>query len=157
MASSDALLVLFSQFEEVKKIAEYDDLNLEFNRIIAKTEKTEVSEEDTSKLYEIIKINWRRGISGKCQELKDKIEKRKSKGESFSKILSKIDKLRNQSEKESDTAEYFGILSELRELNRDVDDKISIEKHQKDRFWKGLIIGVVAGGVLSLVLCKLLG
>ena len=154
---NDALLVLFSQFEEVKKIAEYDDLNLEFNRIIAKTEKTEISEDDTSKLYEIIKINWRRGISGKCQELKDKIEKRKSKGESFSKILSKIDKLINQSEKESDMAEYFDILSELRELNRDVDDKISIEKYQKDRFWKGLVIGVVASGVLSLVLCKSLG
>lgn len=152
MASSDALLVLFSQFEEVKKIAEYDDLNLEFNRILAKTEKTEVSEDDTSKLYEIIKINWRRGISGKCQELKDKIEKRKSKGESFSKILSKIDKLRNQSEKELDMPEYFDILSELIELNRDVDDKISIEKHQKKQRWKQLIIGIVASGVLGFLL-----
>lgn len=152
MTSSDVLLVLFSQFEEVKKIAEYDDLNLEFNRILAKTEKTEVSEDDTSKLYEIIKINWRRGISGKCQELKDKIEKRKSKGESFSKILSKIDKLRNQSEKELDMPEYFDILSELIELNRDVDDKISIEKHQKKQRWKQLIIGIVASGVLGFLL-----
>jgi len=154
---NDALLVLFSQFEEVKKIAEYDALNLEFNRIIAKTEKTEVSEDNISKLYEIIKINWRRGISDKCQELKDKIEKRKSKGESFSKILSKIDKLRNQSEKELDMAEYFDILSELRELNRDVDDKISIEKHQKQQRWKQLIIGIVASGVLGFLLGKSLG
>lgn len=148
MTNHDTLLMFLmwhQLFEEAQKIEEYDDLTAEFNSLIATAWRKEISEEDNLEFYRIIKTYWKRIISDGCQRLKDNVEKRKNKGETFSGILSKINKIRNRGERDLDIDEYSDIFDELKEINCEVEEKLSIEKYQKNRFLIGLIVGFLLG------------
>lgn len=155
MTNQDTLslfLMWHQLFEEAQKIEEYDDLNAEFNSLIAKAwSRKEISKEDDLEYYRIIKTYRKRIILDGSLRLKDKIEKRKSKGETFYGTLSKINKIRNRSEKDLEIDEYQDIFRELIELNREVDEKLSIEKYRRNQVLIGLIVGFFLGIVARII------
>ena len=81
MPDFSPLLIYYAEFEELRRIQEYDDLVHRFNNIASVIETETVITEGASKqLQEIIKIYWKRVIKEKCDKLIDRINKRWTRG-----------------------------------------------------------------------------
>lgn len=151
MINFDHLYTLLSIFEDGQKKKEYDDLNNEINSLKIKVlSKQEITESDDKEFFRIIQDQRKRIIVDKCTELRNKIEKRKTKGQHFSSILRDINKIRREGEKGLPIDKYDDLIVDLINFEKEIDEKISIEKHQFFQSWKMLVRGLIAGFILGI-------
>lgn len=142
MSGFDNLLMWFHLFKEAQKIKEYEDLNSEFDVFISKIGGNRVlTEEEDIEFYELIQTQWKRIIADKSDELEEKIRKRLTKGQTFSSIHKEINKIRRKGEKNLKIEEYYELYKDLMGIEKDVEEKISIERFQILLFITGLILG----------------
>ena len=147
----DLLLAWFYLFKVGKEISEYEDLNIQFNSLIANVERNrKITDEDDKEFYTITKNQRRRIISELIHELKDK--KIEFSGNNFSDENKRIDEYRRKSEEDLDIEIYDGIIRNLMDIRRSVDRKIY---QSKKTLIKSICIGIlgsVIGGILLLIL-----
>lgn len=154
MSDLERLPTWVSQFEKAQEIKEYDELTNIFNSLRIKVEeKQEITLEENKEFSRIIKAQWKRVIVDKYNEIKHKIDNRKTKGQSFSHNLKALEKIRCDGEKDLQVDEYHDMYKfNLLYIEKDVDDKISIEKYQKRQSWKMLAVSYVLGLATALIL-----
>lgn len=153
MSDFEQLNWYISQLEEVREINEYKDLINEFNSLKTMVEgKKEITEEEDKEFSRIIKRYWKRIIAERYTIIKNKIENKKTKGQNFSGDLRQIDKIRCKSEDDLRINEYYDLYVSLTEVEKDVDEKISNECHQKSQSWKMLLISYVLGVATALII-----
>lgn len=152
MPSLEPLLTWVSLFEEAQEIKEYDDLAKKFYSLKIKVENNqEISEDDDKEFFRIVQTQWKRVIADKYNELREKVEKRDTKGQNFSNNLKELEKIRGEGEKDLRINEYYDLYVNMSELEKEIDEKIFIEKYQRRQSWNMLIIGLVIGFVLGIV------
>ena len=135
----DLLPTWFYLFEVGKEISEYEDLNIQFNSLIANVERNrKITDEDDKEFYTITKNQRRRTISELIHELKDK--KIESSGNNFSDENKRIDEYRRKSEEDLDIEIYDGIIHNLMDIRRSVDRKIC---QSKKTLIKSICIGIL--------------
>lgn len=144
MSKLEQLPILVSQFERAQEINEYENLTNEFNTLRLKVEsKQEITEKEDKEFFIIIQRQWKRVIVDKYTELKDKIKKRKTRGESFFDIFHILEKIRSDGEKDLDIDEYYTLFfGGLVSTEKKVDEKISNEKYQIKMLIIGLVLGI---------------
>lgn len=157
MLNQEPLPTWIYLFEEVRKIEEYDDLTHDFNSLMIKVKTTgEITEDDNTKFYEIIKNQWKRVLIDKYNELENSISQRKTQGENFSKDIKALRKIRKGTETDLELDVYPELFQDLKEIREDIDAKISIEKYQRQQSLKILIFGFILGVAGSLMVGKIL-
>ncbi len=153
MSNLERLPTWVSQFEKAQEIKEYDELTNNFNSLrIRVEEKQEITLEEHKEFLRIIKAHWKRIIVDKYIEIKHKIENRKTKGQSFSHNLKELERIRCDGEKDLQVEDYHDMYKfNLLDIEKEVDDKISIEKYQKRQSWNMLIYGFILGIIGTLI------
>ena len=161
MAALESLPTWVSLFEEARKIEsvfaedDYQDLNRKFIDLQARvTLVGTITDEENEAFEQIIKSYYRRAIANRYQALRSSITTRKTKGETFSGQLKRLERIRSSSENDCDIAEMRDLFLDTVEIGELVNEKIEIERHQVRQQWKFALIGAGLGfliGVLTTV------
>lgn len=162
------LAFYYNQFSEAKKIKEYDDLNYKFNKLYSslasKIRKKEyITKNDKDSCDKLIKLQYQRIINDRSNELQEKIQKRRTKGQIFFEHLKNIKKIRIESEmekedeKELEIEQYVEKYRDLIDIEKEIDEKITIEKYQKKQSVIMIIIGFILGIISTIITPVFLG
>ena len=147
MSNRDHSIIWYHLFSRLRDIKEYDNFNSEFNKLLSLSKK-----EDVDKQFEnLLRRYWKRVFHDIISEVLQIIEKRKTKGRQFKAEEIKLKKILSESEKDLEINEYEDLYTKLDEIKEVVSEKIEIEKFEKKRFYKGLIIGFLLGVLASIV------
>lgn len=135
------LLIWFHEFKKAQEIEEFEDLNRDFEKLVDKVERQKkLTKQDDVEFQKIVSTQYKRIISNKCTHLENKIKNRKTRGQPFSNIISKIKKLRRKSEQEDIfIADFIDIIGELDDLDNEVKEKLLIEIIIDS----GLLVGII--------------
>ena len=147
MKKDTAIPVWYSLFNKLTGIKEYDDFNSEFSKLLSLSKKENVDEQ----FNDLLKRYWKRVFHDIINELLSTRQKRKTKGQQLKKEEIKLMKLLSHSEKDLELEEYENLYTKLVEIKEVINEKIEIEKFEKKRFYKGLIIGFLLGILASIV------
>ena len=150
--TNDDRFYWFSIFDNLKKIEEYDDLMDEFNKKFSQLKEGVISDSDKNIISGIVERYWKRIISERCNKTKNNIEKRKTRGQSFSDELEKVNTIQNQAEKETEYENLLDLFRKLENINKKVDEKRKIEKYNLSLFGWGLTLGFILGIIGNYIL-----
>jgi len=134
------------EHNRLQDIREYDDLTTEFNIIKARVlANHRLRNADDLALKNNIILHYRRINDSGCNRLNNRIEHRRTRGQSFFDIIQRINEIKSENERNSDLEKCQDIWNELMLISGRVDEKISIEKYTLWLFFAGLIIGLISG------------
>lgn len=146
MSDYDTFLFLHSAYIRVRDIIFFQDLDDQVDSLkIVIESKREFSDEQVEQLYGIIQENWKRALREICESTIERINTRKTRGETFSDIREDIHQLIKESQNDLKIDEYHTIF---KQLQRDIDkmeEKISVERFNLAIAGFGVLIGFLLG------------
>jgi tetrahydromethanopterin S-methyltransferase subunit G len=141
-------------FERVQDIKEVDEIKKEFRKLKGSIlNKHEITPEDDKKILNIIRTQWNWIIRDTADSALKNIDERKTKGQTYSKIIKEINDLKMKGQKEyDDLIEYEDIYAELDELSNEVKENISNEEYAHKQNWKFTVINIAIGAVIGFII-----
>jgi hypothetical protein len=122
--------------DRVQNIHEYDELNKEYSKIKSKVSTNHViTDEDDIAFFKVIKTQWKWIIRDGANEILNKIENRKTKGQNFREIIREVEKVKISGQEDASLDIYESLYSKLKIFDEDTKEKIDIEKFESKQFW----------------------
>jgi|GEM_PF-3855988 hypothetical protein len=148
MPNYDDFLYLYSSYVDVRNILSYDDINKNIAILKNRVESARsFTEKDEEIFYSLIQENWKRALLEISSFMINRINRRITRGQTFSDNLEEIAILKNKSQNKLLLDEYFEINENLEKIRNRIEEKIGAEKFN---VWIALA-GVGLGFVLGLL------
>ena len=111
-------------------------------------------EVDLSQAIEKTKKFWKELITESIEELLKTIESKRGHGGEFAKDKIELEKLKEEiTFAELDLETYEAVYEEtLKEKRKIIKENIENLDRENKRFWKGLLIGAILGGIISFLI-----
>jgi|GEM_PF-6693055 len=135
-------------YSKISGVEEYEDLKEKFDLLIVKAQDAgEIPTELQEEIEAIIKINFRRVIKSRCEDLKKTLDDRKLKRTKLHDVKQKIKKHCIDGEDDQDFFDYFNLLSSIKDIEEEVNELKIIEKYT----FRFNIICLIAGFILGII------
>jgi len=142
---------LGEQYRSISELADrfgdYHQFKIEYHNLILK-------KEDDQKVWDVFLVRFlTKVLSDSAKIWINIINTRRTKGQTFVHIRNKLDEYVHK----LDTQPYISLMdlqalrNEIGTLVEQCQERMSIERYNKEQFWKGIVVGIIGGAILSWV------
>lgn len=152
MVKRHAEVNLFYIGTEIQRISEIADSIGEYETFKEKYSQLISKKTSNDEWNEYLKKYYHRVLLDAVGYLHNKIDSRKTKGQSFSKINHELDDHQMRLDTNNLTMKDFNLIrTALLRLDKEIYENIEIEKCNKRQFWNGIWLGAFVGLILGLI------
>ena len=143
----DEFLFWHGLYLRAKEINEYSDLDLKVENLKTKATVTHnFTDDDELVFYGIVKENYQRNNRILTNYLKNRIDRRMTRGQTFAEDLIKVDDLISRNETDNqDIEKYIEIFDEISKTGDIIIEKIYVEKFNIGIAGLGILLGFLLG------------